>query len=166
MTPHPANSRRESNLHRFIDFCPQGKEYQDLRSQNYYLYYLAPSETRPAVVCLRAPKNKVRCSCVDGVTSVWHCVEGWSKLLFIHSFMLLFAVGQVPVPRPTLVLLVPWAETAVYCPRGFGAGRLCVLDTPLASFYLKVGSINCFHIDFVLISSRFPCRRREQCGAL
>ena len=44
------------------------------------------------------------------------------------------------VPRtlvPALVLLVPWAETAIYCPGGFGAGRLGVLDTPLASFYLK-----------------------------
>ena len=142
------------NLQDLRDFCPQGKEYQDPCSQNYYLLSIILSGSIGDTAC------------VDGVTSVWHCVEGWSKLLFIHSFMLLFAVGQVPVPRPTLVLLVPWAETAVYCPRGFGAGRLCVFDTPLASFYLKVGSINCFHIDFVLISSRFPCRRREQCGAL
>ena len=29
---------------------------------------------------------------------------------------------------PALVLLVPWAETAVYCPRGFGAGRLGVFE--------------------------------------
>ncbi len=29
---------------------------------------------------------------------------------------------------PALVLLVPWAETAVYCPGGLGAGRLGVLE--------------------------------------